>query len=153
MPESTRDRPPANPSLHPLGWLIGRWATVGSHPQLPGTVLRGRASCEWLEDGAFLRMRTWTEHPQVPDGVAIIGSDDALRAFSMLYFDERGVSRRYELTVDGTVVRWWRDAPDFSQRYTWTLAADGRTMRGVGELSRDGTSWEPDLELTYTRDD
>ena len=69
----------------------------------------------------------------------------------MLYFDERGVSRRYEVAVRDNVLKWWRNAPGFSQRFTCTLAADGRTMLGEGELSRDGSSWERDLALTYTR--
>lgn len=46
---------------------------------------------------------------------------------------------------------WWRNAPGFSQRFTGTLAEDGRTIAGKGELSKDGMTWEKDLELTYTR--
>jgi hypothetical protein len=71
----------------------------------------------------------------------------------MLYFDERGVSRRYEVTLRDGVWEWWRNAPGFSQRFAGALAADGRTIVGRGEMSRDGASWEPDLQLTYTRAD
>jgi hypothetical protein len=69
----------------------------------------------------------------------------------MLYFDERGVSRRYEVAVEESSFTWWRDAPGFRQRYTCTLAENGNTFHGQGELSRDGSTWEGDLELTYTR--
>jgi hypothetical protein len=69
----------------------------------------------------------------------------------MLYFDERGVSRRFEVTLRDHVWKWCRNAPGFSQRVTVTIAADGRTMVSRGELSRDDANWEPDLELTYTR--
>ena len=69
----------------------------------------------------------------------------------MLYFDERGVSRRYEVSLLDNVWKWWRNAPEFSQRFAGTIAADGRTIVSSGELSRDGAPWEPDLALTYTR--
>jgi len=69
----------------------------------------------------------------------------------MLYFDERGVSRRYEASMKDGVFRWWRDARDISQRFACTPAPDGRTMETRGELSKDGGAWGPDLSLTYTR--
>ena len=141
-----------NAALAPLGRLVGTWTTTGTHPMVPDTVFHGRTTFEWLEGGAFLIIRSEIDEPQIPTGLAIIGSDDALGTLGMLYFDERGVSRRYEVAVDGNVVRWWRDDPKFSQRWVCTLAGDGRTMSGKGELSKDGSSrWEGDLELTYTR--
>jgi hypothetical protein len=69
----------------------------------------------------------------------------------MLYFDERGVSRRYAVSLEGTEWRWWRETAEFSQRFTGSIAADGRTIVGRGEMSRNGAPWEPDLQLTYTR--
>ena len=69
----------------------------------------------------------------------------------MLHFDERGVSRKQDVSFENNVLTWWRNVPDFSQRYTWTLGDDGNTIICKGELSRDGQSWEKDLDLTYTR--
>jgi hypothetical protein len=69
----------------------------------------------------------------------------------MLYFDVRGVSRKYEVAVDPNSWRWWRDAPEFSQRFTVTVARDHRSMVGRGELSRDGSTWNADLDVTYVR--
>jgi hypothetical protein len=140
-----------NPALASLGWLIGMWNTVGTHPLVPGTVFHGRTSIDWLAGGAFLRMRSEIDEPDIPSGIAIIGSDDAVGQLTMLYFDERGVSRRYEVAVGNGSVTWWRDAPGFSQRFTCTLAENGHTFHGQGRLSRDGSTWEGDLELTYTR--
>jgi len=142
-----------NPALAPLRVLVGTWNTVGTHPLVPGTTFHGRTTFEWLEGGAFLVMRSRIDEPGIPSAIAVFGTDDATGACSMLYFDERGVSRRYEVRVEGDVWRWWRDAPELSQRFTGTIAADGRTIVGQGEMSRDGGSWEPDLRLTYTRAD
>jgi hypothetical protein len=140
-----------NPALEPFGALVGTWTTVGRHPYVPDTVFHGRTSFEWIEGGAFLMMRSEIDEPGIPTGIAIIGSDDAADACSMLYFDERRVSRRYEVSMRDGVLTWWRDAPDFAQRFTCTVAEDGRTMIGKGRMSKDGSPWEGDLALTFTR--
>ena len=69
----------------------------------------------------------------------------------MLYFDERGVSRRYDVTMARNRLDWWRDEPSFSQRFVITIEDAGDKMLGMGEMSRDGGAWEKDLELTYKR--
>ena len=142
-----------NPALQPLNALVGTWITIGTHPLVPGTTFHGRTSFAWIEGGAFLIMHSQIDEPEIPSAIAIFGSDDATGECTMLYFDERGVSRRYVVSVRDNVLRWWRDAPGFSQRNTSTISADGRTIASRGEYSRDGTTWEPDLELTYTRAD
>lgn len=142
-----------NPALSHFGVLVGTWNTVGTHPLVPGTTFHGRTTFAWIEGGAFLIMRSEIDEPEIPSGIAILGTDDAAGECSMLYFDERGVSRRYEVSFRDDEWQWWRDSPDFSQRCVVTIAADGRTMTSRGQLSRDGGRWEPDLQLTYTRAD
>jgi hypothetical protein len=140
-----------NPALKPLEVLIGDWQTSGSHPYLPNTTLLGRVSFEWLEGGAFLIMRSEIDNPKFPDGVEIFGSDDAAKEFFMLHFDERGTSRKYNVSMTGKQLKWWRDEPSFSQRVTITIEDDGNKMVSKGEMSRDGAAWEDDLSLTYER--
>ncbi len=139
-----------NPALEPLSFLIGEWRTEGSHPLLPGKVLRGRTSFAWCDGGAFLVMRSEIDEPEIPSGIAILGTDVDAKECSMLYFDERGVSRRYIVALRRDEWRWWRDSPGFSQRCTAQLVDDGKRMVSHGELNR-GNGWEPDLQLTYTR--
>lgn len=69
----------------------------------------------------------------------------------MLHFDERGVSRQFEVAVDGNQIKWWREEPSFSQRYTLTIEESGNKLLSKGEMSQNGAPWEKDLELTYTR--
>ncbi len=140
-----------NPRLAVFAPLIGEWSTAGRHSMLPGVELRGRTVFDWHDGGAFLRIRSEMEEPRIPPGIALVGSDDASERFTMLYFDARGLSRRYEVVMDGGVMRWWRTAPGFSQRVTLAMAPEGDTLRGVSELSKDDVTWEQDLELTYTR--
>ncbi len=141
----------ANPALKPFSVLIGNWKMTGTHSLIPATILHGRASFEWLENGAFLLWRSDVDEPGVPTGLAIFGSDDSAEEFFMLYFDERGVSRKYEATLQDNLWKMWRNAPGFSQRFTGTLAEDGHTIKGQWELSRDDSTWQKDLELTYER--
>ena len=87
----------------------------------------------------------------IPNAFSVIGHDDTLEPCSMLYTDERGVARIYQMSLDGGVWKQWRDSPGFSQRMTGIFSADGKTITGHGELSRDGSTWEGDLDVTYTR--
>jgi hypothetical protein len=140
-----------NPALEPFAVLIGEWSATGTHPLVPGTVLHGRASFKWIEGGAFLMWLSEVQQEGFPAGVAIFGSDDAAGAYYMMYFDERKVSRKYDVSFQDGVLTWWRDAPGFSQRYTWTITDDGNTIIGKGLLSKDGITWEKDLDLTFKR--
>lgn len=139
-----------NPALKPLSILVGTWRMVGSHPSLPDT-LHGQTTFKWLEGGAFLMMHSETQEPGVPSSLAMIGSDDNADTFFMLYFDERSVSRKYEVTLSNNIWKIWRDEPSFPQRFTGTIADDGNTIVGVWEVREDGSNWKRDLEMTYTR--
>src|SRR5689334_8917834 len=96
-----------NPVLAPFSVLVGTWTTTGTHLLIPDTILHGRTSFEWLENGAFLTMRSEIDEPGIPSGIAVIGSDDVANEFFMLYFDERGVSRKYEMSLQDNVWKWW----------------------------------------------
>lgn len=151
VPENEAAKP--NPALKPLAGLVGTWTTTGTHPLVPGKTFHGRTSFAWIEGGAFLVMRSQIDEPEIPSGIAIFGTDDRRGLCTMLYFDERVVSRRYEVTFAGNTVTWARNAADISQRNVLTISPDGRTIIGRGEMSRKGAPWEPDLQLTYTRAD
>ena len=129
--------------------LTGTWTTEGSHPLLPDAEIRGRATFEWLDGGKFLIWRAHYDHPDIPDAISVIGAaDDRL---AMRYFDARGVERTYTVDMTPGTWRFWRDDPGFAQRFTGTFDADGATITGRGQLSRDGETWEDDLALTYRR--
>lgn len=140
-----------NPALKSFEVLIGEWQTTGSHPYLPGIVLHGRSSIQWFDEGAFLIIRSEIDEQHFPEGIALIGSDDAEKKFYMLYFDSRGVSRKYNVSIKGKQVKWWREDPSFSQRMSITVEDDGNKLMSKGEMSRDGAPWEKDLSLMYKR--
>jgi hypothetical protein len=69
----------------------------------------------------------------------------------MLSFDSRGVSRKYDVSMRGNQLTWWRDEPSFSQRFAITIEDISNKMESQGEMSRAGAAWEKDLALTYIR--
>ena len=141
----------ANPALAVLDRAVGTWTVTGSHPYFPGRTLRGKVTFERIEGGAFLRMHSKLEDPEFPEGVAVFGTDDDDETCTMLYFDVRGVARRYDVLLHADGFTWSRDSPRFAQRFRVTIADDGRTMQSEGTMQRDGGSWEPDLRLSYVR--
>ena len=153
MPEIASEAKIHNPRLDAFKPFIGLWNTVGHHSMIPGVTLHGHIAFEWHEGGGFVCVRSDVVEEGIPSAIAIIGSDDATSQFTMSYFDERGVSRRFDVVLDGNELRWWRTVPGFSQRFVLTIAADGKTLRGVSSLSRDDKTWEQDMEVSYTRAD
>ncbi len=148
-----REAQKPNPALERLAPLVGQWRTTGTHPLVPDTMFHGRTSFEWHEHGAFMLVRSEIDEPEIPSAVAVIGSDDAAGTFTMIYFDERGISRRYTVEVTDREVRWHRDEAGFAQRMIIAIAPDGTRLDAHGTMSHDGGEWEPDLQLTYERID
>jgi hypothetical protein len=141
----------ANLELAPLDGAVGTWTVTGSHPYLPGRTLRGNVTFERIEGGAFLRMHSKMVDSEIPEGVAVFGTDGDEDTCTMLYFDVRGVARRYEIEFHADGFTWSRNSPEFAQRFRVTMANDGRTMAGEGTMKKAGAPWEPDLRLSYTR--
>jgi hypothetical protein len=139
-------------ALERLDAFVGEWNMEASFPDTP----LGRTVFEWLPGGRFLLQRWEVPHPDAPDGIAVIRFDPASDTYSQHYFDSRGVARVYAMSFRDGVWGLLRDSPDLSpldflQRFTGAFSGDGSTIRGRWESSWDGTSWERDFDLTYTK--
>jgi hypothetical protein len=154
------DRPPRDPALEALDMFVGEWTVAasfpaGAPPALAGRFVAGRARFEWTLGGRFLAQRVQIDKPDAPDSSAIIGADPDGGAYTQHYFDSRGVARVYAMTLDAGVWTLLRDKPDFtplrfSQRFTGTFSDDETTIAGCWERT-EGSSWQHDFGLTYTR--
>ena len=129
--------------------LVGTWATDATHPLLPGAEIRGETTFRWLEGRRFLIQEMHYEHPEIPDAIAVIGPTG--RQPAMHYFDSRGVQRIYGFSFADGTLRFERDDPQLSQRFTGRVSEDGDTIACQGEMSRAGDAWEDDLAITYRR--
>jgi hypothetical protein len=144
-------------SLEALAPLVGEWrmavAFEGTPPTDAGTGVR----FEWLPGKQFLIQRWQIPVPDAPDGIAVIGADPARSGgYLQHYFDARGVARVYKMDFGDGVWTLRREEPDvspldFAQRFTGTFSEDGTTIAGRWEICHDGTTWEHDFDLTYTR--
>jgi hypothetical protein len=137
---------PPNLALKQLEVLIGEWEV--EVPQFPGQ--RGRATFEWHEDAAYLRFHADAPDP-APSATLIIGRDESSGAYTVLYYDSRGVSRVYQMSFGEGIWKMWRQAPGFWQRFSGTLSDDGSSIRAMWEKSSDGSSWEHDFDLIYSK--
>jgi hypothetical protein len=117
----------------------------------------GAAHCvfEWVLGGAFMLARSTGPDP-APDCLEITTFDPASESYSQHYFDSRGVVRVYGMTLEDGVWTLLRDLPDFSplafsQRFTGVFGDGGNSITGQWETSGDGSNWEHDFDLTYSR--
>jgi hypothetical protein len=139
-----------DPALEPFDALIGIWDTEATHPQVDA-VVPGSVAFEWLEGGHFLVQRSHVEHESFPDSISIIGAPEGGDGLVMEYFDSRGVRRTYSVSLDDGVLRMWRDAPRFDQRFSAALGHD--SFEGRWQLARTPGDWQDDLKVTYNRRD
>jgi hypothetical protein len=156
MQNKSPDTPqqPTNPAIERLGMFVGKWnleiSSMSFHEDKSATV-HGRATFDWIEGGAFLRERSEVPNTAFPRAIAIIGPDDSAETYSMLYFDSRGVSRIYQMSLNGETWKLWRDFPGFSQRFIGTFSDDHNKITARWEKSSDGRNWEHDFDITYTK--
>jgi hypothetical protein len=141
---------PGSPALERLVGMVGAWDVELRFPG-QATAPITRASFEWIEDGGFLLYRLGARAGGLPHAVFLIGGDDSSEVYTALYADDRGVSRVYQMRLDGPEWTMWREAPGFSQRFTGRFSDDGRTIWAKWERSDDGTTWEHDFDMTYRR--
>jgi hypothetical protein len=139
-------------ALDRLEPFVGAWKIEASIA--PGA--RGDVTFEWTLDQQFLLQRFEIPVPGAPDGLSIVALDTDGQAFTMHYFDSRGVVRLYAMTFSEGVWTLSRDAPDFTplpfhQRFTGAFTDDADAIKGRWETSEDGTAWKLDFELAYTR--
>ena len=63
----------------------------------------------------------------------VIGRDASRPTYAVLYTDDRGVSRVYEITFTGDLSKIWRNSREFSERFEATISPDSQSMTGRWE--------------------
>jgi len=139
----------ANPALDQVQFLVGAWDMELSDAAFlpdPDAKVSGSVTVEWNEHGAALVIRmgdtaTW-----------IIGRDESEPDYTVLYADDRGVSRVYRMSLTKSNWRIWRNTAEFSQRFDAEISSDQAEIKGSWQKSVDGgTTWEHDFKVRYSR--
>jgi len=143
-----------NPALKPLEVLVGEWEMELSNASfLPRSTdtIKGPVSFGWTEDGAFLLMCMGGKPLSPPAALWLISRDEAVPNYTVLYYDSRSVSRVYEMSFSEGEWKMWRNAPGFCQRYEGVVSKNGEAITAHWARSNDGTTWEHDFDVTYTK--
>jgi hypothetical protein len=131
--------------------LVGDWRLTMSDAwflKSRDVKVEGSARIGWLGD-AFLEMRamlgmdhgTWHW---------VIGRSDPHEQLVLLYHDERGVCRVFDMRFAKDKWTLTREDPDFHQRFIATVADD--RIEGRWEASEDfGKTWRKDFKLIFER--
>jgi hypothetical protein len=154
------------PGGHERLWSIaGNWATSGHVVGEPPVPVSGSDVYEVLAGGYFL-----VHHVDVTVGneevraIEIIGEPSSRTgAFVARSFDNQGAAEVMEVTVDDGGVLHLIGGPEVARaaqptgtttarvRSTLTVAPDRASMAALWERSDDGVTWEPWMEISFTR--
>ncbi len=96
-------------------------------------------------------LRMGDKPPSPPVAMWLIARDEAATNYTVLYYDARSVSRVYAMSFLEHVWKMWRESPGFWQRFEGTVSQNGQTITACWEKSSDGTTWEHDFDVTYTK--
>jgi len=150
-----RSNPPEpNPALKKLEVLVGRWEMELSNADfLPdrSAIVKGIVTIEWVEDGASLILRMGDRTSGSSSATWLIHRDESSPDYKVFYYDDRKVSRIYEMSFAERSWRLWRKSPNFSQRFEGEISEDGHGISAQWEKSNDGLNWEHDFDVRYTR--
>ena len=143
-----------NPALSDLEVLVGEWEMELSNASFlpdPSAIVKSKVIFEWLEDAAFLIIRMGENPSKSQGAIWLINRDESSPDYKVFYYDDREVSRIYEMSFADQVWKLWRGSPSFSQRFEGKIDHDGNRISAKWEKSNDGRTWEQDFDVMYTR--
>jgi hypothetical protein len=144
----------ANPALAALEFLVGVWdMTLSNASFLPdeSQTIAGNLVVEPIEAGGSLCMRQLADVGGPPLATWLIGRDESQADYVVLYTDDRGVSRVYQMSFAVATWSMWRDDPEFSQRFEAVASDDRNVIEGAWERRSSNGVWQHDFNVTYVR--
>ncbi|WP_252315843.1 hypothetical protein [Sinobaca sp. H24] len=141
-------------AIEQLTFFIGKWELKVIHPHL-GTI-SGRTVFEWIEEERYMMQRIRIDQPDFPSSTIIYDYDVEAKTYLQHYFDSRGLTRLYRMSLDHHTWKLWREASDFSpldfsQRFTGDINASQDVIQSVWEKAYDRVTWERDFKVIYRK--
>jgi hypothetical protein len=158
--------PTPSPQTQRLGALVGRWRSQGHVVGDPPVPITGTDTYQWLPGGFFL-----VHHVDVMLGdqrvqaIELIGEyDPGSDAFTARAYDNLGNVTVMQARVDEQGVWRFTGGGDVAPvarpasvdaiaavRSTLTISPDRSGMTARWERSHDGVSWQPWMDMSFTR--
>ncbi|MES2777764.1 MAG: DUF1579 family protein [Bacteroidota bacterium] len=135
-----------------LNFLIGNWHTKGEILQgapKSSKEIRGMDTYEWIAGGFFILHRVdvfmANERTEV---IEIIGYDKSRKSYFMKSFDNRGeATTMYAVLEKPGVLK----LGDQKMRSKLTVDKSGNAMTAKWELSENGASWTPWMDMQFRK--
>jgi hypothetical protein len=147
--------------------IAGRWTTSGFVIGDPAVPIVGTDDYDVLPGGRFLIHHVdVTVGSQQVRAIEIIGEPNPVgEGYLARSYDNEGNAEVMHVTIDDAGAFHFTGGPDVATaaqpehdrtarvRSTLTVGDERRTMKALWERSTDGASWEPWMEVTFTRRD
>ena len=155
-----------SPETQRLGALVGRWRSEGHIVGDPAVPITGTDIYEWLPGGFFLLHRVDVMVGEQPvQALELIGEyNPATDAFLARAYDNLGTITLMRAKVDDQGVWTFTGGGEVAPvaqpshadaggavRSTLTVSPDRSGMAARWERSDDGASWQPWMDMTFTR--
>jgi hypothetical protein len=143
-----------NPSiqLKKLNFLIGKWHTKGEillGASLSLKEIRGMDTYEWVSGGFFIlhRVDVFMGNERT-EAIEIIGYDEDRKSYFMKSFDSQGESITMYAVLEKSLVLKFGDE---KMRTVLTANEDGSSMSAKWELSENGKTWKPWMNIEFKK--
>ncbi|WP_280771845.1 hypothetical protein [Salipaludibacillus daqingensis] len=151
MNKSVRDE-----ELKRLDFFIGKWEIEVILPDFQTNLIYGQTIFDWIEKEKFMVQRTIMKQPEFPSSTIIYDYDSITGSYLQHYFDSRGINRLYNMSLENSVWKLWRDTSDFSQldfcqRFVRNINESRDTIHSSWQNSGDGLKWEHDFKLIFRK--
>ena len=158
--------PTPSPETQRLGALVGRWRSEGHIVGDPAVPITGTDTYEWVPGGFFLVRHVDVMIGEQPvQALELIGEyDPATDTFLARAYDNLGNVTLMRAKVDEQGVWTFTGGSDVAPvaqpldaegggavRSTLRISANRSGMRARWERSDDGASWQPWMDMTFTR--
>ncbi|CAN5769005.1 hypothetical protein BH11MYX2_BH11MYX2_14610 [soil metagenome] len=133
-----------------LSRLLGTWRHEAMIPGFAKPFV-STVRFTWIVKDMLLLMKSKGQKGGPPSCTGVLGADDANNELQMLYCDERGVTRIYDVTLNKTEFTWERKAKGFSQKLVCKFSKDGRSIAGEAFKAVNGGRMQHDMMWIYER--
>jgi hypothetical protein len=152
MAKNKRSLTKPSGQIRKLNFLIGNWHTKGEILQVPpnsSKEIRGMDTYEWISGGFFILHRVdvfmANERTEV---IEIIGYEKSIKSFFMKSFDNHGEATvMYAVLEKPGVLKFG----DKKMKTTLTVNKSGNSMIAKWELSENGKTWKPWMNIKFNK--